>query len=115
MLRPVIFLLTILFTAVPGAAWADNVPADRTIVKIFTYDNLAVIKYTPPFTNNLGCGGGGQDSHVAIFFDTNPDKKAQLATVMMAMSLKQKIGFGLNGCFSWAGGIPTVYRVGVAE
>ncbi len=115
MLRPVIFLLTILFTGVPGAAWADNVPADRTVVKIINYDNYAVIRFSPEFANSLACGGGGQNSHVAIFFDANPDKKAQLATVMMARSLKQKIGFGINGCFVWGGGIPKVYRVGVAD
>ncbi len=116
MLRPVIFLLTILFTGVPGAAWAaDSIPLNRTVVSIRTYDNYAVVRFSPEFTNNLACGGGGQNTHVAIFFDTNPDKKAQLATVMMAMSLKKKIGFGINGCFGWGGGIPTVYRVDVVD
>ena len=117
MLRPVIFLLTILFTGVPGAAWAasDQIPRDRTVVAIMTYDNYAVVQFSPAFANNLACGGSVQNTHVALLFDTNSHKKAQLATVMMAMSLKQKIGFGLNGCFSWGGGIPTVYRVGVAD
>ncbi|MFB3041881.1 MAG: hypothetical protein ACE1ZS_08845 [Candidatus Poribacteria bacterium] len=114
--RPVIFLLTILFTGVPGAAWAaDNIPLNRTVVSISTYDNYAVVKFSPEFANNLACGGGVQNTHVVVFFDTNPNKKAQLALVMMAMSLKQKIGFGINGCFGWGGGIPIVYRVGVAD
>ena len=66
MLRPVVFLLTILFTAAPGAAWADNVPADRTILKIYTYANFAVIKFSPAFANNLGCGiSSNADTHAA--------------------------------------------------
>ena len=85
MLRPVIFLLTILFMGVPGAAWADNVPLDRTIIRINTYNNFAVIKFSPAFDNNLGCTGGvNATTRVAIFFDANPDKKVQLAMAMMA-------------------------------
>ena len=115
MLRPVIILLTILFMGVPGAAWADNIPPDRTIVKIFTYNNFAVVKFSPPFANDLGCGGDNANIHAAIFFDANPDKKVQVAMAMMAMSLKQKIGFGISGCLSWAGGVPKAYRVDVAD
>ena len=117
MLRPMIFLLTILFTWVSGAAWADNVPADRTVVRIFNYDNLAVIKYTPAFTNNLGCGGGANaNSHAAIIWTNDSDKKVKFASVLMAMSLNLKIGLGISGCFGgFAGGIPIVYRVDVAE
>ena len=115
MLRAVIFLLTILSTGVPGAAWADNIPVDRTVVMIRTYENYAVVAFSPPFANNLGCAGSPANSHAAILFDTVPDKKAQLASVMMAMSLKQKIGLGISGCFAWGGGIPKVYRVDLRD
>ena len=116
MLRPVVFLLTILFTGAPGAAWADNIPADRTVVKIHTYDNFAVIKFSPAFVNNLGCGGGGKaNEHAAILWINDPDNKVKYASVLMAMSLNLGIGLGIAGCFSWGGGIPIAYRVDVAE
>ena len=116
MLRPLIFLLTILFTGVPGVAWADNVPLDRTITRINTYDKFAVIKFSPAFDNNLGCTGGvNATTRAALFFDAKPDNKVQLAMAMMAMSLKQKIGFGISGCSGVFGGIPIVYRVDIED
>ncbi len=117
MLRPVVFLLTILFTAAPGAAWADNVPADRTILRIHTYANFAVIKFSPAFANNLGCGiSSNADTHAAIMWQNNPDEKVKYASVLMAMAGNMRIGLGISGCFSgWGGGIPIVYRVDVAE
>ena len=115
-LRPVVFLLTILFTGAPGAAWADNVPADRTVIRIHTYDKFAVIRFSPAFANNLGCAGGGTaTTHAAILWTTDPDSKAKLASVLMAMSSNLRIGLGISGCFSGFGGIPVVYRVDVSE
>ncbi len=116
-LRPVVFLLTILFTGAPGAAWADNVPADRTILKIHTYANYAVIKFSPAFANNLGCGiGSVADTHAAIMWQNDPDQKAKYASVLMAMAGNMRIGLGISGCFpEFGGGIPIVYRVDVAE
>ena len=114
-LRPVVFLLTILFTGAPGAAWADNVPADRTVIKIFTYTNYAVINFSPAFANNLGCGGGNADTHAVIFWHIVPDNKVKFASVLMATNADMRIGLGISGCFSgWGGGIPIVYRVDVA-
>ncbi len=117
-LRPVVFLLTILFTGAPGAAWAaDNIPIDRTVVKIFNYDNYAVIQFSPVFVNNLGCGGGGNATrHAVIIWDVDPDKKVQFASVLTAMSLNLRIGFGISNCFTlWGGGIPIAFRVDIAE
>ncbi len=116
MLRPVVFLLTILFTAAPGAAWADNVPGDRTVVKIHNYDNSAVIKFSPAFANNLGCGSSSTaDIFAAIMWQNDPDNKAMYASVLMAMAGNMKIGLGISGCFpNWGGGIPIIYRVDVA-
>ena len=117
MFRPVVFLLTILFTGVPGAAWADNVPADRTVNRIFTYDKSAVIRFSPAFANNLGCGGGSiATTHAAILWTNDPDNKVKFASVLMAMSLNFRIGLGIAGCFNgFGGGIPIVYRVDVVE
>ena len=115
MLRPVVFFLTILFTAAPGAAWADNVPADRTILKIHTYPKFAVIKFSPAFANDLGCGSGSvADTYAAIMWENDPDEKAKYASVLMAMAGNMKIGLGISGCFpNWGGGIPIIYRVDV--
>ena len=116
MLRPMVFLLTILFTGAPGAAWAvDNIPADRTVVTINTYDKFAVIKFSPAFNNNLGCGSTINATTRAAIFWNDADKKVQFASVLMAMALNLRIGFGITGCFGWGGGIPIVYRVDVAE
>ncbi len=116
MFRPVVFLLTILFTGAPGAAWADNIPPDRTVVLVYTYDKFAVIKFSPAFANNLGCGGGSiATTHAAILWGDDPDKKVKFASVLMAMSLNLRIGFGISGWIGLFGGIPIVYRVDVAE
>ncbi len=117
MLRAVIFLLTILFAWAPGAAWADNVPGNRTVVKIFNYDNLAVIKFSPAYANNLGCAGGNvANSHAAILWDNDSDKKVKYASILMAMSLNLKIGLGISSCFGgFGGGIPIVYRVDILQ
>ncbi len=117
MLRPVVFLLTILFTAAPGAAWADNVPADRTILKIHTYTNFAVIKFSPAFANNLDCGiNSNADTFAAIMWQNDPDKKVIYASVLMAMAGNMRIGLGISGCFpEFGGGIPIVYRFDLAE
>ena len=116
-LRPVVFLLTILFTGAPGAAWADNVPADRTVISINTYEKLAVIKFSPAFANDLGCAGGfNATTRAAILWINDPDSKAQYASVLMAMSLNLRIGFGISNCFTlWGGGIPIAFRVDIAE
>ena len=116
MLRPVVFLLTILFTGAPGAAWADGFSADRTVLMIRTYEKYAVIKFSPAYANILGCGSSSvADTHAAIVWLNDPDSKAQLATVLMAMAANMSIGLGISGCFTWSGGIPRVYRVDVAE
>ena len=116
MLRPVVFLLTILFTGAPGAAWADNIPTDRTVVLINTYDKYAVIKFSPEFANNLGCGSvNNANIRAAITWFNDPDNKTKYASILMAMSLNMRVGFGISGCLDWGGGIPIIYRVDVAE
>lgn len=114
MLLPVVFLLTILFTGAPGTAWADGFAVDRTVLMVRTYEQYAVIEFSPAYANNLSCGTAGlRNSHAAILWNNNPDGKGQLATALMAMAANMKIGLGIQGCFAWGGGIPKVYRIDV--
>ena len=92
-------------------------PIDRTILTIHTYANFAVIKFSPAYANNLGCGTGSlADTHAAIMWQNDPDRIAMYASVLKAMAGSMRIGLGISGCLpSWGGGIPIVYRVDVAE
>jgi predicted benzoate:H+ symporter BenE len=75
-----------------------------------------VIKFSPAFVNNLGCGSSNvADTHAAIMWENDPDEKAKYASVLMAMAGNMRIGLGISGCLTtWGGGIPIVYRVDVA-
>ncbi len=116
-IKATMFLTAVLFPAMlfAGTAWADNIPANRTIVKGHTYTNAAVIKYSPAFANNLGCAGGSVgDTNAAISWESDPDRKVMFASLLTALAGNMQIGFGIAGCFAgFGGGIPLIYRVDV--
>ncbi len=119
-IKATMFLTAVLFPAMlfAGTAWADNVPGNRTIVRIFTYPNAAVIKYSPAFANILGCAGGSiGDTTAAISWQSDPDRKVMFASLLTALASNSQIGLGINGCFPGfagpEGGIPLIYRVDV--
>ena len=100
--------------ALSGGALAQTqqIPPDRTIDHIFNYRTYAVIRYTPPLTSTLGCGAGAAaNNHVVLSWETDPNMKFQFATMLTAHALKKKIGFGVNKCHPWGGGIPMMYRI----
>ena len=112
MLRPLFFLLAIFVTGVPGTVWAaDQVPKTRTVVSINVYDGLAAIKYTPAFSSTLDCGSSTADTTAVLVWGSSSSKNQQLAAIMTAHALNQRIGFGLNGCSGFGGGTPIIYRV----
>jgi len=76
-----------------------------------------VIKFSPAFANDLGCGvGDTAEIHAAIMWNIDPEEKTKYASVLMAMAGNMRIGLGISGCLTtWGGGIPIVYRVDVAE
>ena len=118
-IKATMFLTAVLFPAMlfAGTAWADNVPGNRTIVRIFTYPNAAVIKYSPAFANNLGCASGIGDEHAAISWQSDSERKVMFASLLTALASNSQIGLGINGCFPGfagpEGGIPLIYRVDV--
>jgi len=100
------------FIAWPVFAANVQVPIDRTVFRIHNYSNYAVVRYTPAFTNSLGCGGSVQNDSAVIDFQSNKDNKTMLMMVLSAKLLGLKIGFGINdNCHGWSGGVPRVYRV----
>ncbi len=117
-IKATMFLTAVLFPAMlfAGTAWADNIPANRTIVKVFTYPNAAVIVYSPAYANNLGCAGGSiGDTTAAISWQSDPDRKVMFASLLTALAGNMQIGLGIAGCFAgFGGGIPLIYRVDVA-
>ncbi len=117
-IKATMFLTAVLFPAMlfAGTAWADNIPSNRTIVKIYTYTNVAVIRYSPAYDNNLGCAGGSVgDTTAAISWRSDPDRKVMFASVLTALAGNMQIGLGIAGCFAgFGGGIPLIYRVDVA-
>ena len=111
-----IFKLTMLvilgfFMASPVFA-VSQVPRNRTVTDIYTYANIAVIRFTPSFTNTENCNGSIEHSAAIIDWSGNKDIKVMLAAAMSAKLLGLEIGIGLSGCFNnFAGGTPKAYRI----
>lgn len=96
-----------------ASAFADNVPANRKIVKIFTYATFAVVQYSPPFANNLGCAGGAAATKAALInLTANANGKVIFASALAAQATGSNVGFGILGCSRLFGnGIPIMYRL----
>ena len=90
-------------------------PPDATIEMIITYTSYAVLKFSPPYLNQLDCGGANQNDHIVINWKDTPDKKAMLSVALTAYSLQKKVRFGMNGCHKWKGGTPVASRVEIAN
>lgn len=86
-------------------------------MKIHTYDNYAIIRYTPSYAS-IGSterctaeNGATVHQETAVYIDlTNNKGKMMLMSTTAAAHGGAEIGFGTNGCFDdW--GVPKVYRV----
>lgn len=95
-----------------GAAAADNIPVTgRTVTRILTYETYAQIRFTPSFANSEGCDNTAQD-RIVVDWDpaaSRQDRKAMLATAMLALATGANVGFGISGCHRT--GVPSAYRV----
>lgn len=117
MLNTVFFgvsLTSVLFGAHAAIAANANVPNDRTIVQLTTYTSHGVIKYSPAFSNNLGCTGAQQDQWAVIDWSTNSNAKFLYAAALSAHVTKEPLGLGIRDCNSKFGGgtgVPEVYRI----
>ncbi len=109
--------LLLSFAVTNVALAVDQVPTSRTITRIHSYSNFAVVRFSPDFPSTLACGGVSslQANTVVIDFTSNKDAKTQYATVLAAFLTGKKVGFGVNSCSPFFGfGVPKIYRVDVA-
>ncbi len=97
-----------------GSVFADNTPGTLTITGISTYNNWAVVKFSPSYTNNLGCAGSSKNTTAVIDWSANADLKAMYVTALAAYTGGKAIGLGILGCSSkYGGGVPIAYRIDV--
>jgi hypothetical protein len=114
---PALMLTGIAALTTTFAAYADNVPKDRTIVRVQTYSDWAAVQYDPPFANNVGCGGGAfADRAAVVTWGSNPDNKAMYAALIAAHVAGKPVGFGISNCYTgYGGGVPLIYRVDLEQ
>ena len=99
---------------------STQVPMDRTITQLITYDNLIVLRFDPPYPNDQNCLSAVQDRAVAIKLEpdgtgTYVKNNNLYASALAAYLSRRKVGFGINGgCANWSNGIPYIYRVEIA-
>lgn len=96
----------------------DTVPNDRTITEVRAYDSYVVIRFTPSYVNNIGCSGSNKNDHAVIDFQLGPNPEIMYSAALAAFSAGKNVGFGLTSavaCYSWAGGVPVIYRVDVVD
>jgi len=101
-------LLALLFLATTNYATAGAVSSPITkINRIFTYGTSAVLSIENAVTSSSGCS---QNKFVSINISTNAGK-ALYSSALTAFTTGTKVRFGSNGCVSWGGTIPKVYRL----
>ena len=111
MLKHIFIIFILLISA--GVHANTQVPTNRIIKKIWTYQHLMVIEFSPSIPNDQGCLGSGAEYRVAIEFAGDAEK--QIASVALSAYLAGKpVGFGIGGgCNSWGEGIPKIYRIDI--
>ncbi len=92
-----------------SALAAENIPVNREITQIRTFTTYAHIVFQNKYNNSQGCGSS--KTRVAIDWDGIPDRKAMLATAMLAYATNKSVGFMIDGCHG--SGVPAVIRVSV--
>jgi hypothetical protein len=106
------FCALVLFNSVSVNA-SSQIPADRRITKIQSYDTYVAITFSPSFTNNEGCAGAGQANSLVIDLTSSAHAKSMYATALAAYMQGKNVGFGINGCYAWGGGVPKAYRIDI--
>ena len=118
--QKVLIVVFFLMIASHCVSAATQVPMNRTLTQLTTYDNMIVLVFDPPYANDQNCFGPYQDRAVAI--KLNPDdtgtyvkNKVLYASALTAYMSKRKVGFGVSGgCATWGDGIPYIYRIDMA-
>ena len=97
---------------------ADNVPGNRVILRVQSYNNWAAVQFSPSYVNNLGCASpsSAKSEFVVIDWSSDSTKKAMYATALAAFSTGSKVGFGIASCSGkFAQGVPQAYRVDMVQ
>lgn len=102
-----LIVATLLFSTFAFGA-SQQIPKNRKIQQISTYDNVALITFTPSYKFNQGCTHTSK-SLLAIEFNTEKGKE-MYGAVLAAASQGLTVGFGISGC---AGDKNRAYRVDV--
>lgn len=112
-----VFLGILIGFSFTGVATATQViPAGKTVYRIHTYDGYAVLRFSPATTSTEGCGGGAlADTTVVIDWSTSAGYKLHYAAVLAAQVNGKLMGFAVNGCHPWGGGVPIVYRIDIDQ
>jgi hypothetical protein len=90
---------------------SSTVPRDRIITQILTYRDSLTVIYSPPYANSEGCANTGASSSYGVILIGNDPNKLLISTALAAFATGKTVGFGLNGCSTWYGGVPKIYRV----
>ncbi len=100
-----LLIVSLMAISTQSYAASEQVPADKTIIKLSVYENDVVVKFTPSFANTQGCPESAQDAFI-IDMDNNLGKTLY-AAVLSSAQTGGTVGFGINGCK----GHPKIYRV----
>jgi hypothetical protein len=115
-MKKYLVIIMTLWMSVTQAA-NEQVPINRTITLIRGYSNVIIIRFSPAYANNIGCTGSGEETYVALNFNSVINPEYMHAEVLAALMAGKKVGFGLKSgtCYSYSGGtgIPEIYRVDV--
>ena len=86
---------------------------NKTIQKIHTYKDMAVVLIAEPGNNVDQCTNTYANKSIAIQYANGGDKL--FSAVLAAQMAKKSVSFGVSGCVNWNGTIPNAYRVDVAD
>jgi|GEM_PF-5043598 len=98
-------LLAGTFASVNAATDIGN----KTITSIYTYNNYAVVEFTPKEGNDQNCS-----NHKAVYIDMSNEKgKSLYSSVLAAATAEKMVSFkGNNGCDPVSGALK-IYRTRV--
>ena len=103
-----IFLLALMVIPFYGYAASETI-SDRTIIQMNAYKDIAVIYFSPAYTNSQNCGP--QANKAIIRFDSGTANKNEMyALALSAAATGKKVSLGISGC---DGSHPNIYRVDV--
>jgi hypothetical protein len=110
-MRKALVALLITTASVPALA-VDWMAVDRKITKVFVYEAMTLVEFSPAFSNTQGCSNGGGNTVMIRSSDTGYDQK--LSTILAAASGGQDVALSLSGCGGGNFDYPKIYRVVVA-